>query len=482
VNRQTDSIRAPRRWVRGGPLGAVALLAGCVSLDPAGDVGRASDLVVERAETETGWTSPWYVPAEAWDGRAPLSSDVAVRVALQNNRAIRRQVESIAATRADFVQAHLLPNPVINLAYGFTTDGLGGDPLAVTVVQQLAWLWRRPAAIDEADAELRSRVLAVSDAALRLVAEVRRAHARVHFASRAVALERESIELLGRSADLLRERFSVGEASRLDINRVEFELQALEVNLVDHAADLATAKRALLALMGRADAGTDWPTDDRATDAVEATVALEESDAMTLAVRHRLDVAAADAVVAARVAGVSLEERGRLPDVGMGVGYQQNFSDRRGVFPSVTVTPKIFDDNSARVARAASKWRQAEIEADRVREVAIAETRSAWVALRAQQEAARAYESEIVALAESNVALAQAAFDAGEADLTVLLETQRQLNDARIDGLARQQAVAEQLIELERAVGGTLEVPAEPVVASSLHVNEPRVPAREAAP
>jgi cobalt-zinc-cadmium efflux system outer membrane protein len=461
------------------------VLPGCASLDPAGDLEQASSLVAARSATETGWTVPWNEPAPQWDGRAPLSSDVAVRVALQSNRAIRAEVESIVAARADLVQAHLLPNPVINFAIGLPTDGMGGDPLAAAVVQQLAWIWRRPAAIDAAEGELRSRILAVSDGALRLVADVRGAHAEVWFAEQAVELQEQNVELLARSVRLLEDRFAVGEASRLDVNRAALDRRAAEVQLSDRRMDLDRTRRTLLELIGRAGADDEWRTTVDVGRASEVLARLDEDQVVHLAASQRLDVAAARAAVAARVAGVDLQELGRIPDVSAGVEYQQNFSNRRGVFPSVGVSPKLFDDNSARVARAESELRRAEIEADGVLQAAVAEARRAWIELAAQRDVVRAYEDEILALAESNERLARNAFEAGEAELTVLLEAQRQLNDARIELADRRRAATELLIELERAAGGTLSTApsaATVVVSTGSAAVAPRRAGQEGAP
>jgi len=441
------------------------LLAGCASLDPADDVGQASSLVETRAQAAPEWTSPWHERSPAWDGLAPLGADTAVRVALRNNRALRREVETIVASRADYVQAHLLPNPVINFAYGFPTDGLGGAPLMATIMQQVTWLWRRPVEIDSAEAALRERILFVSDAALRLVADVRDAHAAVVSAERGVTLQRANVELIGRNGELLDELFAVGEASRLDVNRVELERHRARARFADREARLAGAKRTLLELLGRASDDDAWDTDDVLPDHDVVTSSLDEARVIELASTQRLDVAAAEAFRAGRFAELDLTELGALPDVAAGVSYQQNFSDRPGWFPSVTVTPKILDDNSARVARAMSELRQAEILADGAKQAAVAEARRAWVALVAQNEAVRDYEQGVVQVAEHNLVMARAALASGEDDLTTLLDTERALNAARLELVDRRRAAASDLIELERAVGGTLET-APPVSVS----------------
>lgn len=437
-------------------VGVAMVIGGCASLDPTEDRDRAANLVETRAASTTGWDSPWNERPGLWDGSAPLTSDVAVRIALQNNREIRRQVETITAERADYVQAHLLPNPVLRLAVGFPTDGLGGTPLLATAVQQLAWLWRRPVMIDGAEADLRERVLAVSDDALRVVADVRRAHAHVVFAEQAVALQRENIALVDQSLELLAARFDVGEASRLDVNRLELDRLRAGTRLDDREATLAVSKRTLLELLGRAADGVEWSTDGVTPDAMRVTSALDETQLVHLASTQRLDVAAAAAARDGRAADVELAKRGSIPDVSVGVGYQQNYSNRPGVFPAVSITPKILDDNSARIAKAGSELHQAEIEADRVAQAAIAETRRAWVELLGQLDTVRAYRDDILGLAAQNYELAAVAFDAGETDLTVLLEAQRELNAARLELTDRQGTATDRLIELERAAGGSL--------------------------
>ncbi|MHC4991821.1 MAG: TolC family protein [Planctomycetota bacterium] len=303
---------------------------------------------------------------------------------------------------------------------------------------------------------------------------MRRAHAEVVAAERGVALQRESIELVQRSEMLLADRFRVGEASRLDVNRVSLDRLDEQVRLADRPAALARVPRNLLELMGHADESAQWMSDGGA-ESEDPARWLDERDVMRLAERQRLDLVAARAMVEGRTARLELAELGRLPDVSAGVGYEQNFSNRRGVYPAISVTPKLFDDNSARVARAASELEQARIEADRVRQVAITEARQAWVALRSQQEVVQAYEGQIISLAESNLALAEAAFDAGETDLTVLLEAQRQLNRARIELIDRQLAATARLIELERATGGSLEP--QPALDETLAVSEAPAPA-----
>ncbi|MCA9294886.1 MAG: hypothetical protein KC983_00180, partial [Phycisphaerales bacterium] len=77
------------------------LATSCASLDATDDIAHAADLVESRTALSTGWMNDDETrETPLWDGVAPLTSDTAVRLALRNNRAIRREVETIIASRA----------------------------------------------------------------------------------------------------------------------------------------------------------------------------------------------------------------------------------------------------------------------------------------------------------------------------------------------------------------------------------------------
>jgi outer membrane protein TolC len=429
--------------------------AGCVSLDPTDEIRAVADRVESRIGIASSWDAPWDEFSGAWDGAQALSSDAAVIVALQNNRVIRQQVESIVAARADFVQAHLLPNPVVTLAIGIPIDGGGGSPLAASLIQQLAWLWQRPTRIDEAEANLEQQVLAVSDAVLLLVARVRTAHADLVHAERAVVLQERNCQLVARSQELVELQFRAGEASQIDVNRLQLEWLRARAELVERVRAHDVAKRRLLEHLARADADVSWTTDDRTAGAAGAEL-LTEAEVMAAVARLRLDAAAARMRVESAAHRVELARLGALPEAGVGAGFQQNFSNREGVFPTVSVTPKPFDDNRARIARAESQLESMRIEADRVLQQAQREVRTAWIDLQASRRLIRDYQERIVHLADENAALAQESFAAGTVDLTVLLEAQREQTTARTRLNDLRAAATRRFHELERAVGGTL--------------------------
>lgn len=453
-----------RHFLRGvatATLALVALAGGCASLDPTPDIHRASTIVEERSGIAANWLEPWEVTLTGWDGHTPLSSESAVAMALRNNRDIRAQVEQIAASRADLVQAGLLPNPILGLTLRFPFDPVsGGTFVGAQLVQSFTALWLRDGKVKAADARLNQTVLDVSDKSLRLVADVRATHARIVYAQRAVSLSDENLATIRRSIESLDARVRGGEGTPLDVNRAAQQLAKAEADRVVVIRDLAKERRRMLELIGFAGESAEWAA--AASDGTGDDAIPDESAVMTLAESQRLDVAAARAIVQAQRADLLVEERSRLKDFGLGTDFERSETGEKSVGPVVEVGIPIFNANQAQIARAGSIARAASAAYEATAHRAVREARVAWIELDSAARLVEQYRTTVLALAERNLTLAENALKAGQADVTVLLESQRELIDARarLNELERQATIAR--IELEYAVGGGLSNPPSP--------------------
>ena len=438
-------------------VGSAALLSGCVSLDPTADYEEAMSLVEERSGWKPDWNAPWSGTVTSWDGTSPLSVDQAVTIALQNNRQLRATLEGIAAARADLVQSGLLPNPVLSAAYG---PPIGGDPgvaaISVSLVQQLTDLWLIPARKDAAASGLREQILGASDTALRLVADAREGHARLVYAQRGIALTRSHLDLVERSIEVTRQRIAAGEASRLDANRLQQVSLGLQADLTQQELERDRQKRVLLELLGLAEGGADWQAEDVGPPLERLSAELAESDLIELSSQQRLDVAAARKVHETAFHELRLANLGSIPELGAGVAFDRDEDGRRSLGPVVNLEIPIFDNKKPRIAKAASELRRAQFEADVVLQRAILETRSAWLDVRTNLDLVDFYRARVIALARENLRLAGQAFKAGLIDMTVVLETQRELILSELQLNQLEAGAAFGLIELEYAVGGRL--------------------------
>lgn len=447
----------PNRTPAAMAIALAAFAGGCASLDPKPDINRAAATVAERSGVTPVWAEAWEASLTTWDGRSPLKVEQALAMALRNNREIRAEVEQIAASRADLVQAGLLPNPVVGLTLRFPYDPLiAGTFIGAQVVQSFTALWLRDGKIKAADARLNQTVLDISDKALRLVAEVKATHARIAFGQRALTLRDENLATIRRSIDSLDARIRGGEGTSLDVNRAKQQQAKAQAERAIVIRDLAKDRRRMLELIGFASDGAEWTAD--ADTAALSVPALDESAAITLAGSQRLDVAAARSIVEAQRAVLSVEEKSRLKDFGLGADFERSEAGDKSIGPVVEIAVPIFDTNAAQIAKAGSLARAALANYEAVSQRAVREARVAWVELDSASRLAEQYRATVLAISERNLTLAEAALKSGQADVTVLLDSQRELIDARrtLNELGRDATLAR--IELEYAVGGRLSV------------------------
>lgn len=444
----------------------LSVVSGCASLDPKPDINRGTSIVAERSGVTPTWTEPWEASLTSWDGRTPLKVQQALAMALRNNREIRSQVEQIAASRADLVQAGLLPNPVLGLTLRFPFDPVsGGTFVGAQVVQSFTALWLRDGKLKAADARLNQTVLDISDKALRLVAEVKAVHARITFGQLAVHHAEHNLVTIQKSIDSLEARVRGGEGTSLDVNRARQQFAKSEAERAIIVRDLAKDRRRMLELIGFASENAEWTAEADAS--IAAGLPLDEATAITLAGTQRLDVAAARSIAEAQRADLSVEEGSRLKDLGLGADFERDVDGKKTIGPVVEVGIPIFDTNQAQIAKAGSLARAALANYEAVSQRAVREARVAWVELDSASRLVAQYRSTVLALSERNLTLGEAALKAGQANVTVLLEAQREVIDARsrLNELERQAAVAR--VELEYAVGGRLVMPDALLVTSS---------------
>jgi len=431
------------------------LLAGCTSLDPKADIARAGDTVAARSGVDPLWNQPWQKELASWDGRAPLKVEQAVMLALRNNREIRVQVESIAAARADLVQAGLLPNPVLSVTLRLPVDSAGGSPIVgASVMQSFTALWLRGGRIKSAEAQLNQTVLGVSDQALRLAAEVKTTHTRLVFGQRALAINDQNLGTLRQTIGTIEARVKSGEGVPLDVNRAKQQLAKAEAERMLVELDLNNNRRRMLELMGFASASDAWLAAPE--DSPKNRFPRDEAGAMALANGQRLDVAAARLLVEARNADLSTEEKSRLKDLAAGADFERDRDGNKSLGSSVSVGVPVFDWNQAQVAKAGAEARGAWAQYEAVAQRACRETRVAWTEATGLEQLAARYQTDVLAVAEKNLTLAQSSLAAGLADTTVVLDTQREVLEARrtLNDYQRNAALAR--IALELAVGGQI--------------------------
>jgi outer membrane protein TolC len=437
-------------------------LTACTSLDPKADLDRAKTIALPRLDVDVDATAalarhPEDAP-NAWDGTTPIDIDSAVLTAFQRDAHVRAALENVAMRRAMLVQAELPPNPVVGFGVGIAIDGLSGAPAMVQVLQQLSWLWKRPHMIDAANAERRTAILAAAEHAVSLSARVQKAFASVLEMQRRIELDSSYATITSETLRVVQLLADAGESSRIGLNLAALEHAEAHAALLSSQKSLLEAKLNLLSEIGLPDFSTEWSAAGEFDLSADVP---EENEIVERARIVRLDVARAVEALEIAVAESKLAGTRRIPEVGVGLGWQQSFSRRRALVPGASISIPILDDGSAGISAADAGVRIAALDLLQVRRDAVSEARTTLVAWQQSDEQATLYKETVLQPAIEAQELSVKAYSEGVVDLTVVLISQQRRIEAERRMLKYQAAATIDLVTLEQAVGGSFKIPIE---------------------
>ncbi|MBK7405602.1 MAG: TolC family protein [Phycisphaerales bacterium] len=232
-------------------------------------------------------------------------------------------------------------------------------------------------------------------------------HTRIAFGQNALTLSDDNVATIQRSIDSLDARVRGGEGTPLDVNRAKQQQAKAQAERSLVVRDLAKERRRMLELIGFAGEGAEWTADVSAT--VVSATSIDEPAAIALAASQRLDVAAARSIVEAQQADLSVEERSRLKDFGLGADFERDVDGKKTIGPVLEVGIPIFDTNAAQIAKAGSLARVALASYEAVSQRAVREARVAWVEFDSASRLAGQYRTTVLAISERNLTLAEAA-------------------------------------------------------------------------
>lgn len=380
----------------------------------------------------------------------PLSPESAVRIALIAHPDLRATYADLGLARADVVQAALLANPVLSLER-FSSGRFQEFGIAQSFIDLLSQPMRRRLA----ESQLASARLRVANDVFRHVTEVRDAlvdavaadqardvSERAHAAAAASAVAATALRDAGNLQELnvVSERaaaseFLGGALGARGRSQATREQLVRTLGVATHGAALSLPERL-----------PDLPAEDPTLDSL-----------LTLAARHRLDLAAALQDINAAGRAVGLTQRFRLlPDGSL--TYAGEGKDG-GPFESglgMVIPIPLFDRGQARLLRAQSTLRAAVARQEALLLVMRADVRSAYALLAAARARFEEYRARVVPLRRRVTEETQLQYNAMAISVFGLLQ-------ARQGELSAAQGYIEALsdywkarIQLERAVGTSL--------------------------
>ncbi len=444
-------------------LASAVTLAGCgtVALDESFDTVRETAAI--RAGAETAWPLTEEAKEEIHERVAtllaePIDQDRAVAIALLNNRRLRAEYARLGLAQADFVEAGLLENPSIIAAAGFPDRPPSLTQLDFGLTLNLIRVMLMPAQKEIAQLGLNATTLEIADTVLETAAETRVVFLDLQAAQHTSDMLHEIAAAAGASAEFARRLHAAGNLSDLALANQESLSEQSRVEYARSIADVAERRELLNVQLGLWGDQTGWAFDDRLAELPPSE--LDMSELESLAVRQRLDLAAAALTVEAiaKAGGLQRDWRYLLTtEVG---GFASRDTDGQWVYgPEIAIELPIFDQRQGEVARLDAQLLGAESRLEGLAIKVRSDVRRLRDRLYAIRYEAEHYRDVIVPLRERITRLTQEQYNFMLVDTFDLLGAKR-------DEIAAYRAYLDDLhdywttrAELERVVGGRLPEP-----------------------
>lgn len=484
--------------MRSGTLGSTTLIlciaavvgfGGCATVDPHLDYEQSAQHVADA----TGY-GELYQPGDDQmidaavgellaDG---LTLDEAVRVCLLNNPSLQVGVFNVGMARADLVQSGLLSNPSLGLAFRLPAGG-GLSAIDGGIAQNIADLWQIPVRKRMAGRELDRTILELAGDAADLATRTKLAYFEVVAAGLLHATLQVNLDIAGELLLLAQRRKEAGAGTEVDVNLSRGAVVTGQLNVAESRLAMAESRRSLALLLGLTDAPEELDLLDGFPPYLIGPIEVERL--VELSREARLDLQAARQAV--RAADAALDEQLRLviSFVELGVEFERGERGRSegntlladtarasiaggqptlpdieprspggrdteySVGPSISLELPIFDQNQAQIAKAQYACAQARKTLDALDRRAVLEVRGACDRAATAWELARLYETDAIPLAQRNLELGRRAYQAGKTSFLEVLAAQRFFLQARSKYIELQQAAADTIPDLERAVG-----------------------------
>jgi cobalt-zinc-cadmium efflux system outer membrane protein len=403
-----------------------------------------------------GLPAPRTASAEDSPPRLPAAMDLrtAVSLALERSPSLEAMTARVGQAAARSRQAGLRPNPELRLEVeDFAGSGAytGTDEAQATVgIGQILELGgKRRARLDAAEAA--ESVVSIDQRRARrdLIAATSRAFYDVLRAQSERTLADETVRIDEQIVSVVAGRVRAGSSSRVELTKAEVALTGARMARSQSERSLLSARRRLAATWGDADARFE-----RAVTSAESVAPPPTLAGLLARIEKTLELERSAAELRRREASVAVEERRRIPDVEVGLGYRRLAGpDDDAMVADLRVPLPIFDRNQGGLLEAKQRVASAEAERRALVGALVASLRESHDALSMAHE-------EILALDEAILPAATTAFEAiregyreGRFSYLDLLDAERTLNDARKRRIDVTSAYQVSLVEIDRLLG-----------------------------
>jgi len=356
-------------------------------------------------------------------------------MAVRCNPTLAQAAARVQATRGQYLQAGLYPNPVI----GYQGSEIGDDGRAGQqggfIGQEVVTAGKLRLNRAVASQEIQQAEYAWQAQRLRVLTDVRRGFYDALFAQRAVELTEQLVRIGDQGVKAAEELFKAKEVARTDVLQARIEADSAKILLEKARNRHAAAWRGLAAIVGN----PLMQPASLAGNLQDGMVQLGWEDTLNRLLAESPQLAGAQAGVARARAALSRECAGRYPNVELQAGVQYDNATQDTIAGvQVGVPLPIFNRNQGNIQKAQSELIAAQHEVQRVRLALQQRLAAVFEQYATARQQVDKYANDILPNAQESLKLVIAGYRQGEFSYLVLLTAQRtyfQTNLAYLDAL-----------------------------------------------
>lgn len=388
----------------------------------------------------------------------PLTVNRAVQIALLNNRDLQATFEDIGVSAADLRAAGFWKNPSIDLSVRFADRAPAGPNWEEAAAFDLLDWFMIPLRRHVAAGQLAAAQLRVSEAVIRLVAEVKQAIYTLQADEASLGQMRNNTSLSASSLLLAQKQHEAGNITDLALLQQQSAYDTARLEAAMAEAEQRSHREKLNRLLSLWGAETDWKISGELPPLPEREVPLRGLEA--LAIQQRLDLAASHQELTALVNALGLSKTYRyIGALEFGVDTEREREGDHLTGPQLRLELPLFHQGQARLAKGAAELRRAESKFEALAINIRAEVRELQGQLQARREVVRFYHDELLPGSQAVLQATLLGYNGMLISNYELFAVRRQEVEA---GRKSNEALRDYWItraELERTVGGSLKVP-----------------------
>jgi len=382
-----------------------------------------------------------------------ITLDLAIESALNFNPNLQALRENAGIARSDIILANTFTNPeaLMSIQKGPTRDPAPKIELELEKRMKIgSWWFNRKSAKAGYEAALKEIQSAEQD----LIREVKTSFYSLLSLEQTLELAAETVELNNEFVKTASSRFKRGEVSEVEVNILEIEKDSsLQEEKRIKAEYLQEGYRFkyLLGLTSEVEVSLQGKLFDGELD-------LERSELLLFGLENRPDLLAARKRIEVMQAQKTLAKVEALPSVTVGFRYDQESDGEDSYGAIMGIDVPIFDQNRARIVETKSLLLQAKSRLIATQSLVIQEIETTYSALGLIKDQIDIYENKIQPKLEKTLEVYKTAYKRGQVSIFEIMISKRQYIQTKANYLRTLNEYARAVADLEKVVGGKLEV------------------------